>query len=275
MFERRSTGSRQLSEIARWPTTTEISPFVESELRLLAEVTQPDREIEMGHSGTNRSALLAIAASTTSTDIILAVELDRVGPRDDAALIAAVSSLASVIDRSGLIDDLLGEARTDPLTGLANRRQLKDFLSHAVGRAARLSEPLAVVMIDLDHFKAFNDSQGHAAGDRVLRGFASQLRVRLRSQDVAARYGGEEFCLLLPATSEAEADLLLDDLRARLGEVEPDHVTFSAGVAQLDPDESGDQLLARADKALYRAKKSGRNRTIVSEPATTEPASVH
>lgn len=265
-YERSASGSHQLRELGRW-SVTEISPFLDSELRLLAERTRRDGELEATRFG--RSHLTALAASTTSTDLVLAVELDRMGPRHDAALIAAVSSLASVIDRSGLIEELLGEARTDPLTGLANRRQLRDFLQHALGRAERCDEPMAVAMLDLDHFKRFNDTFGHVAGDRVLVAFAQHLRERLRAQDVAARFGGEEFCLLLPNTSTADAQQLIEDLRASVARQAGERVTFSAGIAQARPLESDEDLIARADAALYRAKADGRDRLVLADDVTS------
>jgi len=239
-----------------------VSPFLDSELRRLAERTRGDGELEVSRFG--RSHLTALAASTTSTDLVLAADLNRAGPRHDAALLAAVSSLASVVDRSGLIEELLGEARTDPLTGLANRRQLRDFLLHAIGRAERCDEPMTVAMLDLDHFKRFNDTFGHVAGDRVLVAFADQLRARLRAQDVAARFGGEEFCLLLPRTTTAEAQVVIEDLRLALSRQAGERVTFSAGVAQARPLDTGEDLIERADGALYQAKAEGRDRLVLA-----------
>ncbi len=271
LYERPNRGSHQLTTLARWASTAELSPFVESELRLLSERARSDTGLERGCSTLTRQRLLAIAAPTTSSEIILCVALDTLGSRDDAALIAAVSALASVIDRNGLIEDLLGDALTDPLTGLANRRQLEDFLSYAAGRANRSAEPLTVTMIDLDDFKHFNDRWGHSAGDEVLRSFAKQLRARLRAQDVAGRYGGDEFCLLLPDTEATEAAVVLEDLRAHLADFANEPVTFSAGVAQLVDGESEARLLARADAMLYLAKAEGRDCTLTDDSAATDP----
>ena len=260
-YERPLSDSTQLREIGRWSAAA-VSPFLDSELRRLAERTRGDGELEVSRFG--RSHLTALAASTTSTDLVLAADLNRAGPRHDAALLAAVSSLASVVDRSGLIEELLGEARTDPLTGLANRRQLRDFLLHAIGRAERCDEPMTVAMLDLDHFKRFNDTFGHVAGDRVLVAFADQLRARLRAQDVAARFGGEEFCLLLPRTTTAEAQVVIEDLRLALSRQAGERVTFSAGVAQARPLDTGEDLIERADGALYQAKAEGRDRLVLA-----------
>jgi diguanylate cyclase (GGDEF)-like protein len=269
VFERPHDHGQHLRELARWTGGRELSPFLESDLRLLAARAHPDGEFEVTKAGHERSHLLSIAASTTTADIVLAVQLERMGPRDDAALIAAVSMLASAIDRSSLIDGLLGEALTDPLTGLANRRQLQDHLAHAVGRAGRSDEAVSIAMLDLDEFKRFNDTWGHAAGDRVLLSFAHQLRGRLRTQDVASRYGGEEFCLLLPNTTAAAAKVLLDDLQRTLDGFEDQPVTFSAGVAQLQAHESADDLVARADAAMYAAKAAGRRQTCLAPDAVS------
>jgi diguanylate cyclase (GGDEF)-like protein len=271
VYERRHSGSGQVRELARWIRGTELSPFVESELRRLAERAQPDGAFEVMAPSNRRARLLAIAAKATASDIIIAVEMDRVGQRDDAALIAAVSSLSSVIDRTNLIEQLVGEARTDPLTGLANRRQLQDYVVHAIGSSQRRGEPLAVAMIDLDHFKQFNDRFGHRAGDQVLQQFAYRLRARLRAQDIAARYGGEEFCILLPGTTAADAQQVLEDLRTTIDQCEGERVTFSAGVAELCGHGSGDALIADADAALYRAKRAGRNRTAIAPPHHLAP----
>ncbi|MCX7619338.1 MAG: diguanylate cyclase [Acidimicrobiales bacterium] len=265
VFERPSGGSGYLRETAHWCRNGELSPFLESELRQLAAQATPDGGFEHQRSHTH-THLFAIAAATGSSDLILAVELEQLGQRDDAVLIAGVSALASLVERTDLIANLVGEARTDPLTGLGNRRQLFEHLDYAIGRAARTGEPFAIAILDLDHFKQFNDEHGHAEGDRALRAFATGLRRRLRRQDVATRYGGEEFCLLLPDTTLECAGTLLDDLRALIQPLQGTSLTFSAGVAQYTPGETADQLIRRADAALYGAKEAGRNRTVLAGP---------
>jgi diguanylate cyclase (GGDEF)-like protein len=118
----------------------------------------------------------------------------------------------------------------------------------------------SVALLDLDHFKAFNDREGHPAGDALLRGVAAAWRRELRGIDVLARYGGEEFGLVLPGCSVAEGAAIVDRLRAMtpLGE------TSSAGVAAWDGVEGADALVTRADRALYQAKRAGRDRTVVA-----------
>ena len=154
-------------------------------------------------------------------------------------------------------------AVTDELTGLPNRRAWKAELPHALERAERNGTPLSVALIDIDHFKRFNDSYGHPAGDRLLKEAATAWQAHLRTVDHLARYGGEEFIVLLPDASTEQARDILDRMR----EATPLGQTFSAGVATWRPTEDADELLARSDAALYAAKHAGRNRIAVAEVA--------
>ena len=166
-------------------------------------------------------------------------------------------------------------AATDGLTGLANHRSLHGQLDVEVARARRDGGPLAMVMIDVDHFKAFNDAHGHPAGDAVLAGIGALLRSRLRSTDLAARYGGEEFAVLLPHTGLEAAQGVAEQLVAAArglrfpgSGVAEVGVTISAGVAHwAGHHESAAELLARADSALYAAKAGGRDRVVASVDA--------
>jgi diguanylate cyclase (GGDEF)-like protein len=152
-------------------------------------------------------------------------------------------------------------SRTDPLTGIHNRRGLDDTLRIEMARARRHQTRLAIVMIDLDFFKRYNSLRGHAGGDALLRDSARAWVAQLRPTDSLARYGGEEFTLVLPDCSIAQAMILIERLRR----VVPDSQTFSAGVARWDGHESGPQLLDRADQALMDAKHAGRNRAISAD----------
>ena len=163
-------------------------------------------------------------------------------------------------------------AREDALTGAINRRGLDDVVPVEFARARRSGHPLTFVMLDLDHFKRYNDRRGHPAGDAVLRGAAQAWLKQLRPTDMLARYGGEEFTLLLPDTDAKQAQQLVDRLRAPV----PDRQTFSAGIATWDGREGATEVLQRADAALLQAKKAGRNRTMVAgeEPQVTLPLMV-
>jgi len=157
--------------------------------------------------------------------------------------------------------ELAGLARTDSLTGLPNRRSADAELSRVLERARATGDHVAVGMIDLDGFKQFNDSRGHQAGDDLLRGAARAWRGVLEGESSLARYGGEEFLLI----ATAPTGLGIHEQLERMLAATPQHQTFSAGVAyhrHSDPEESSATMIARADRALYRAKETGRNRIV-------------
>ena len=159
--------------------------------------------------------------------------------------------------------DVRAQAMTDELTGLANRRSLDEAIRHALAVAQRHQRAFAVVMVDLDHFKAINDQLGHSAGDAALIAFAARLRAGLRAPDQPFRYGGEEFSVLLHDTDAAGAAQLAERLRQHVvlpAEGTMPAVCASLGVAAWQPGDTADSLIARADQALYRAKATGRNR---------------
>jgi len=159
-------------------------------------------------------------------------------------------------------------ARTDALTGVANRRAWDDELPRELARAARSGEPLCVALLDLDHFKAYNDRHGHQAGDRLLKAAATAWQGRLRKTDLLARYGGEEFAVLLPDCGLANGMEIAERLRT----AQPEG-TCSLGVAAWDGQEEATALVARADRALYAAKKAGRDRCLADHaPAVAEAA---
>lgn len=167
---------------------------------------------------------------------------------------------AVAIGRADLLGELERQARTDELTGLPNRRDWEAALPSELARSARVEEPLCIAMLDLDHFKAYNDRRGHQAGDRLLTSAASAWQTALRPYDILARYGGEEFSAILPGCDIEDAVSLVDRLRAGT----PEGESCSAGIAKWDGDEHADALVGRADAALYKAKRAGRDRTIVA-----------
>lgn len=162
-------------------------------------------------------------------------------------------------------------ATVDGLTGLFNRRRLDEVLSRYISRAEFEGTAVSVVMTDVDHFKLFNDTYGHAAGDLVLFEVAKVLRERCRPSDFVARYGGEEFTVVLPGAAAKDALVVAErlrravkDLRLFAGERPLPEVTISIGIAQAHPGEADTAVLSRADQALYAAKEGGRNRSVIA-----------
>jgi diguanylate cyclase (GGDEF)-like protein len=181
-----------------------------------------------------------------------------------------------VAERTAQLEDanrkLATLSTTDGLTGLANRRHFDEVLRTECARAARVKQPLALVMLDVDHFKKFNDHYGHQAGDACLIRVAQALAAGTpRASDLTARYGGEEFAIVLPATSADEARGIGEALRRAIeglgilhAGAQAGQVTISVGIAiQQGPDGDPDALLRLADAALYRAKDAGRNRVVL------------
>jgi two-component system, cell cycle response regulator len=171
---------------------------------------------------------------------------------------------------------LFADSRHDRLTGLANRRSLDEDLERMVDQANRSERPFSVVLWDVDRFKQFNDSAGHAAGDEVLRALAGALADQCRTSDKAYRYGGEELLVALPEQHAEGARAAAERMRAsvealaipHLGLTQAAVVTMSGGVATFEPGDDATRLLSRADDALYEAKRAGRNMVVVSpEPS--------
>ncbi len=182
----------------------------------------------------------------------------------------AVIGLSADITALFRLKELLrAQAMTDELTGLANRRSFWERAESEFARARRHGSSVALLSVDLDHFKDINDRYGHLAGDRVLRAFAANCQARLRTEDLAARMGGEEFCFLLPETNVAGGRSVAERIRESTrglrfdGALSEVTITASFGVVALDPeDASFEALYARADRALYKAKSEGRDRVV-------------
>ncbi len=172
-----------------------------------------------------------------------------------------------------LQDSLRTQSIRDPLTGLFNRRYLDESVEREFGRAERRSHPVSVLMIDVDHFKRFNDNHGHDAGDAVLAQIAALLRRQSRREDIACRYGGEEFVLIMPEATTDAASARAEKLRTAIGELQIKHrgrdlerLTASIGVATFPlHGRVASEVRDAADRALYKAKHSGRNRVVCAE----------
>jgi diguanylate cyclase (GGDEF)-like protein/PAS domain S-box-containing protein len=187
---------------------------------------------------------------------------------DNLTLIGQAANLASIaIEHHQVLDELEHQAFTDSLTGLANRRNFMDSAEIELARARRFGNTNAVLLLDIDHFKAVNDKYGHKAGDTALEALADTLRNRLREVDIIGRIGGEEFAVLLPETDMKMASQAAERLRQAVEEREitvgnnlPLHLTVSIGIASpAKPSEKIEEILRLADSALYAAKNSGRN----------------
>ena len=211
-----------------------------------------------------RAMVAAIAAETTSI-------VDRQA-RLQSQLQESSQQLAEL---RVVLDTARREAMTDGLTGIANRRAFDQTLVAAVESALKDGTPLSLLMVDIDHFKTFNDSHGHLVGDHVLKLVAKVLTEGIKGRDTVARYGGEEFAVILPRTELTNAITLADQLRASVGSrhivnrarnASYGSVTLSIGAAQYRTGEELMALLRRADEALYVAKRGGRNRVAAEAP---------
>ncbi len=180
-----------------------------------------------------------------------------------------------------LREALRNQSIRDPLTGLYNRRYLEEMLERETRRAIRSEQGLGVLMLDLDHFKKFNDTYGHEAGDTVLRETAAFLLKSVRAEDIVCRFGGEEFLVILPQANLKVSQARAERIRSKLRELTVLHqgqpvgrITVSVGVSELPAHGTTPQeLIEGADAALYRAKKEGRDRVVVADPAPQAAAS--
>jgi len=192
---------------------------------------------------------------------------------------AVAEHIALAVANLSLRESLRLQAVRDPLTGLYNRRYMQEFLERELHSARRKHRPLAVMMLDLDHFKRYNDNFGHSTGDQALATVGETLLRCVRAEDIACRYGGEEFTLILPECSLRQATIRAEEVRKRLKECcarragQPaDPLTVSIGVAAFDETtDRADLLLKFADAALYEAKRAGRDRVIGANPASALP----
>ncbi len=173
------------------------------------------------------------------------------------------------------LENARNESNTDALTGLANRKKFDSFLRKSFEVFDETHSDLCLLMVDIDHFKKFNDTYGHQTGDQILRLVAHTLKSGLKGRDLPARYGGEEFGVVLPGTSSENAFTVGEQIRKAIAAKELikrstgenlGRLTVSIGIAQAVPGDRPSSLIGHADKALYKAKETGRNRCVIAEP---------
>jgi diguanylate cyclase len=191
------------------------------------------------------------------------------------------SSKKEIVELQSSLEAVRSESQTDPLTQLYNRKYFDDALERLIEAAHATTEPLSLLMTDIDHFKAFNDNFGHLTGDQVLRLVALSVKQNVKGQDIAARYGGEEFAIVLPNTVLRSAITVADHIRRAVMTKElmkrstGEHlgrITVSVGVATLHKGETMQSFIERADTCLYAAKRHGRNRVMCeTDPEVTVP----
>jgi len=259
------------------------------------QVVDPDSELRCKHIGTSdsgASALLCVPLMAQGVSLgILHVRFmscsiqgrEAEGLRVKQRLaIAVAENLSLALANLKLHEKLQNQAIRDPLTGLYNRRYLEETMDREVHRSRRLKAPLAVVMMDLDHFKTFNDTFGHGAGDALLGALAHVITAGIRSEDIACRHGGEEFLLVLPGATLETTRERAENIRQAVKALQVKYqgrflksTTISLGVAIFpDHGHTAEEIITAADAALYRAKQAGRDRVEISDvslPKVSEP----
>jgi diguanylate cyclase (GGDEF)-like protein len=190
------------------------------------------------------------------------------------AVLGRIILLRDVTERVRLLEDVQQLAIRDALTEAYNRRHFFHLANQILEQSIRYQRPVAILVLDIDHFKRINDAFGHITGDRVLKRFTTLCKQVTRASDILARYGGEEFVIFLPETTRRNAYSVAERLRQKVASTpvldgeESIYMTVSIGVASYDPLSpavSLDVLLGRADQSLYQAKQNGRNRVVLWE----------
>jgi len=255
--------------VLAWPAACMDSKISEMTEQLQTPVLTGDKKIytlPLKSEGKDVGVLAAKSTSETITE------------KDIEYLSQLAVQIATTINRANVYAEILKHATLDALTGFYNRRQLEDRIKQEVSNAKRQKAPLCGIMTDIDFFKSVNDTYGHAAGDLVLKVIAKVIRSQLREYDIAGRYGGEEFSLLLPFTKIDEAKMVAERLRQTventvidISKVNPESdvktikITLSLGIYEMKENDNDEDLLKKADKALYQAKNTGRNKVVVQD----------
>jgi two-component system, cell cycle response regulator len=240
-----------------------------------------DPWLDSAFPGARNLVVLPLSAESRCIGVMVAEHSLASGSRIERRVVSTVERFASqaalALRNSWLLERVREMAAIDALTGIANRRTFETTLQQDLARAARTGENVSLVIVDIDHFKQVNDSLGHQAGDEVLCEVALILASHCREYDTAARYGGEEFAIILPGCGEAEAVATAERCRAAVASIGPaTPLTVSAGVATSTGHLFDRNILIQAaDRALYQAKRAGRDRVMAAQlPHIAEPADV-
>ncbi len=240
-------------------------------------LTKLSSESEYILSSDNKIGIFPIISENNLLGAIAAYSnIERLLQKDIDYLSQLTRQSGMTIQRANMYAEVLKYATLDALTGLNNRRQFEIRLNQEVSNSKRNNTPMCCMMIDVDYFKKVNDTYGHAAGDCVLRNVADIIKAEIREYDIACRYGGEEFFIILPQTTINEASLVAQRLRKVIEDTKTDikecnidnvnylKVTVSIGVCAYDTSMDAAETAQKADKALYEAKETGRNRVIIA-----------
>lgn len=252
-----------------WPIACKDEKILDIIKNFNDKVITPDRmTIAMPLKSEGKDVGVMVAKSTD----------EAISEKDEDYLSQLSNQCATTINRANVYAEILKHATLDALTGFYNRRQLEERIKQEASNARRQKSPLCGIMTDIDYFKNVNDTYGHAVGDLVLKTIAKIIRSQLREYDIAGRYGGEEFSILLPFTKIKEAQMVAERLRKTIEEkiidiskVNPESetkeisVTLSLGIYEMQPDDKDEDLMRKADNALYKAKNTGRNKVVVYE----------
>ena len=241
-----------------------------------ADLLQPRCGHLMPDAGSNsggHTLCIPLAAQGVMSGLLYASSETEIPANHREVLLRVSEQLSQAVANLKLRESLRLQSLRDELTGLYNRRYLEANLNREIQRCQRRNLPLSVLMVDVDHFKTFNDQYGHAAGDALLSALGRTMEQNVREEDIACRYGGEEFTVVLPEADTEEAARTAERLRVAIASLTVQHMrktygpaTISIGIATMpEHGSSPDALLAAADRALYQAKAAGRNRYLVAE----------
>jgi len=249
-----------------WPTACKDSKILHLVQNLDSKELSEDK----------KTYALPLVSESKNVGVLVAKSTNKEIVNKDRDYLEQLSTqIATTINRANVYIEILKHATLDALTGFYNRRQLEERIKQEVSNAKRQKAPLCGIMTDVDFFKHVNDTYGHAVGDLVLKNIAKVIRGQLREYDIAGRYGGEEFSILLPFTKINEAQMVAERLRSTIeskiidiSKVSPEsetktiNVTLSLGVYEMNENDNDEDLLIKADKALYQAKNTGRNKVV-------------